>query len=615
MHALLARMRESEVRAVAVEVSAQALSRHRVDGIVFDVVGVHEPEPRPPRRLRRHGGVLPGEAPAVPAGARPSRRRLARHRLGPPRRPGLPHPGHHDHGAPRRRGRVARRHRRGTRGLHRVPTDRTRGPRAHHPRAADRLAHGCQRRAGDRHARRGRFRARCDRARARERPPALRGRAATATVSAIECYLPGRTERVSGDRGPSVYVDFGHSPDAFLNTLAAVRQFTPGKVVMLFGADGDRDTTKRADMARVAAEGWTSSSSPTTTRASRTPPRSGRPWSTPPAPRFPEHEIHEVSPPEAAIRTAVETRRRGRLDPLGRPGTPGLPRHPGRPHAVLGPRRGPRGTPRGRLGAERRPGGGRRDDRPVPRRDRRRGRRRAAPRCRRRLTVVDGSGRDRLPPGPARQRLLRAARRGDRRPPLRGRRGRGRCRTGRHRAPDRPARRLHHRTGRRHGRVRRPRRARARGRRPRPRLERRPRRRRRLARHRCGSSASPARTARRAPRTCSARSCPDTARPSRPRARSTTTSARRSRCSASPTTPGTWWSRWARAAWATSPSSSAIAEPDTRRRPQGGPGARRRVRRHRGDAAREVRDGHRPAGLRDRPAERRRRPGRVRCAT
>ena len=37
MHALLARMRESGVRAVAVEVSAQALTRHRVDGLVFDV--------------------------------------------------------------------------------------------------------------------------------------------------------------------------------------------------------------------------------------------------------------------------------------------------------------------------------------------------------------------------------------------------------------------------------------------------------------------------------------------------------------------------------------------------------------------------------------------------
>ncbi|MEO8529496.1 MAG: cyanophycin synthetase, partial [Pseudolysinimonas sp.] len=71
----------------------------------------------------------------------------------------------------------------------------------------------------------------------------------------IRAYLPGRTERVSGDRGPSVYVDFGHSPDAFENTLAAVRQFTTGRTIMVFGADGDRDKTKRLDMGRVAAEG------------------------------------------------------------------------------------------------------------------------------------------------------------------------------------------------------------------------------------------------------------------------------------------------------------------------------------------------------------------------
>ena len=38
MHALLARMRESAVRAVAIEVSAQALTWNRVDGLVFDVV-------------------------------------------------------------------------------------------------------------------------------------------------------------------------------------------------------------------------------------------------------------------------------------------------------------------------------------------------------------------------------------------------------------------------------------------------------------------------------------------------------------------------------------------------------------------------------------------------
>jgi UDP-N-acetylmuramoyl-L-alanyl-D-glutamate--2,6-diaminopimelate ligase len=73
--------------------------------------------------------------------------------------------------------------------------------------------------------------------------------------SRIEAYLPGRTELVSGETGPAVYVDFGHSPDAFEKTLAAVRRVTPGKVVMLFGADGDRDATKRHDMGRTAVVG------------------------------------------------------------------------------------------------------------------------------------------------------------------------------------------------------------------------------------------------------------------------------------------------------------------------------------------------------------------------
>jgi UDP-N-acetylmuramoyl-L-alanyl-D-glutamate--2,6-diaminopimelate ligase len=71
----------------------------------------------------------------------------------------------------------------------------------------------------------------------------------------IEAYLPGRTQLVSGDRGPAVFVDFGHSPDAFEKTLAAVRRVTPGTVVMLFGADGDRDATKRHDMGRTAVLG------------------------------------------------------------------------------------------------------------------------------------------------------------------------------------------------------------------------------------------------------------------------------------------------------------------------------------------------------------------------
>ncbi|MER7798055.1 UDP-N-acetylmuramoyl-L-alanyl-D-glutamate--2,6-diaminopimelate ligase [Microbacterium sp. NPDC096154] len=121
----------------------------------------------------------------------------------------------------------------------------------------------------------------------------------------IQAYLPGRTQRVSGDEGPAVYVDFGHTPDAFEKTLAAVRRVTPGKVLMLFGADGDRDKTKRFDMGRTAVEG--SDIVVITDHHPR--------FEDPDAIRAmllegaratnPDHEIHEVSPPEAAIVKAV----------------------------------------------------------------------------------------------------------------------------------------------------------------------------------------------------------------------------------------------------------------------------------------------------------------------
>jgi len=122
----------------------------------------------------------------------------------------------------------------------------------------------------------------------------------------IDAYLPGRTQRVSGERGPAVYVDFGHSPDAFEKTLAAVRRVTPGKVLMLFGADGDRDTTKRHDMGRTAVEGsdilivtdhHPRHEDPDTIRATLLEgARRARP----------DAEIHEFSPPERAIREAVK---------------------------------------------------------------------------------------------------------------------------------------------------------------------------------------------------------------------------------------------------------------------------------------------------------------------
>lgn len=127
----------------------------------------------------------------------------------------------------------------------------------------------------------------------------------------ITAYLPGRTEKVSGDRGPNVYVDFGHSPDAFEHTLAAVRRFTPGRTIMLFGADGDRDATKRFDMGRVSAEGCD------ILVITDHHPRFEDPASIRQqllvGARSVENgpEIHEVSPPEDAIRFAVSLAREG----------------------------------------------------------------------------------------------------------------------------------------------------------------------------------------------------------------------------------------------------------------------------------------------------------------
>ena len=71
----------------------------------------------------------------------------------------------------------------------------------------------------------------------------------------IQVVVPGRTEIVSGESGPVFYLDYGHTPDAFSSLLTAVREVTPGKVVFLFGADGDRDKTKRHAMGKIAAEG------------------------------------------------------------------------------------------------------------------------------------------------------------------------------------------------------------------------------------------------------------------------------------------------------------------------------------------------------------------------
>ncbi|MGW6860591.1 UDP-N-acetylmuramoyl-L-alanyl-D-glutamate--2,6-diaminopimelate ligase [Streptomyces xanthophaeus] len=64
--------------------------------------------------------------------------------------------------------------------------------------------------------------------------------------------VPGRFERFVTQDGTSVIVDYAHSPDSLDKVLTAIRGFARGRVITVFGCGGDRDTTKRAEMGRIA---------------------------------------------------------------------------------------------------------------------------------------------------------------------------------------------------------------------------------------------------------------------------------------------------------------------------------------------------------------------------
>jgi len=70
----------------------------------------------------------------------------------------------------------------------------------------------------------------------------------------IPVFIPGRMERVSGSTGPQVFVDAGRSADAYQQTLTSVRASTPGALIMVCGTSGNRDATKRPIMGQTAAQ-------------------------------------------------------------------------------------------------------------------------------------------------------------------------------------------------------------------------------------------------------------------------------------------------------------------------------------------------------------------------
>ena len=64
---------------------------------------------------------------------------------------------------------------------------------------------------------------------------------------------PGRLENIRGPKGITVVLDYAHTPDALENVLTCLKGIASERqLICLFGCGGDRDKTKRPEMARIA---------------------------------------------------------------------------------------------------------------------------------------------------------------------------------------------------------------------------------------------------------------------------------------------------------------------------------------------------------------------------
>lgn len=76
------------------------------------------------------------------------------------------------------------------------------------------------------------------------------------TLAGLEALqgAAGRLQRIgTGPRGGEAYVDYAHTPDGLETVLKALRPHVRGKLLVVFGAGGDRDRTKRPIMGEIAA--------------------------------------------------------------------------------------------------------------------------------------------------------------------------------------------------------------------------------------------------------------------------------------------------------------------------------------------------------------------------
>ncbi|MCJ7679264.1 MAG: UDP-N-acetylmuramoyl-L-alanyl-D-glutamate--2,6-diaminopimelate ligase [Candidatus Aminicenantes bacterium] len=64
--------------------------------------------------------------------------------------------------------------------------------------------------------------------------------------------VPGRFQAIPNSKKLSIFVDYAHTDDALLNLLETARGLKPNRIILVFGAGGDRDRSKRARMGEAA---------------------------------------------------------------------------------------------------------------------------------------------------------------------------------------------------------------------------------------------------------------------------------------------------------------------------------------------------------------------------
>jgi UDP-N-acetylmuramoyl-L-alanyl-D-glutamate--2,6-diaminopimelate ligase len=64
----------------------------------------------------------------------------------------------------------------------------------------------------------------------------------------------GRLELAGTKNGAPIFIDYAHKPDALKKALESLRPYASGRLIVVFGAGGDRDPGKRPIMGRIAVE-------------------------------------------------------------------------------------------------------------------------------------------------------------------------------------------------------------------------------------------------------------------------------------------------------------------------------------------------------------------------